>query len=373
VKNELALEKKRIVLDARGAKTTTGRYHQNLIRELAVQGAEFKFTILLNESDRSLDLPCPEGGDLMYVDIPWYSRREHTELPKLIHRLKPSLVHYLMPQQPLLFNKGLKTITTIHDLTLLDKNLQKNRGLKTSLKSRAFALIMRKAAKSSGVICDTQYVKNKLIKRYPHYEGIKNASVIPLAADVHAVAPKPMKDFVGREFCLYVGNFSEHKNIKRMLDGFIETQKSWPELRMLMVGKETDYSKNLRASGVYGKSEGVEWLGFIGNDELAWCYGNAVATMCASLSEGFGLPGLEAMHYGSPLLSSNATCLPEVYKDGPLYFDPLKPAELSALILKLKDNSSLRNTLIENGKRVALSYSWKISAQKTLEAYRRLV
>jgi glycosyltransferase involved in cell wall biosynthesis len=373
MKNELTHQKKHIVLDARGAATTTGRYHQNLIREIAARDTNFRFTILLNEGDRSLDLPAPSNSNIVYVDIPWYSMAEQKILPRVIHSLKPDLVHYLMPQQPLAFNRGVKTVTTIHDLTLVDMQLQKNRGMKTRLKSRVFALILRKAARSDGIICDTNYVKAKLIERYPRLERLQDAHVIPLAAEVHSHGSKPLRDFEKIEFCMYVGNFSEHKNIKLMLEGFLEARKSWPELKLLMIGKATNYSETLRAGGAYEQAQGVEWLGFVGNDELAWCYEHATATICASLSEGFGLPGLEAMQYGSPLLSSNATCLPEVYKDGPLYFDPLKQQELSAQILKLKDNPSLRDELILRGRKVAKSYSWGLSARQTLNVYESLV
>jgi glycosyltransferase involved in cell wall biosynthesis len=87
------------------------------------------------------------------------------------------------------------------------------------------------------------------------------------------------------------------------------------------------------------------------------------------LSEGFGLPGLEAMAHGAPVVSSNATCLPEIYGQAARYFDPVDVQAMSGAINEVLTDKSLREVLIEKGKRQAAKYSWQRMAEQTLEIY----
>ncbi len=92
-----------------------------------------------------------------------------------------------------------------------------------------------------------------------------------------------------------------------------------------------------------------------------------------SLSEGFGLPALEAMQHGAPVASSNATCLPEVYGDAAHYFDPLDVQDMVEKIQQIMDDSDLRKQLIKKGRHQAAKYSWQRMAEQTLEVYQSVL
>lgn len=113
------------------------------------------------------------------------------------------------------------------------------------------------------------------------------------------------------------------------------------------------------------------FTGFVEDEELNWLYQNTSAYVFASLSEGFGLPGLEAMIQGAPVVSSNATCLPEVYGDAAHYFNPLDTDDMAEKINDVLTNPSLRQKLIQNGKVQAKKYSWEKMAKETLLHYKK--
>jgi glycosyltransferase involved in cell wall biosynthesis len=107
----------------------------------------------------------------------------------------------------------------------------------------------------------------------------------------------------------------------------------------------------------------------VSEGELRWLYEHCAAYVFPSLSEGFGLPGLEAMVHGAPVVSSNATCLPEVYGDAAHYFDPLNVDDIARKITEVLDNQALRNNLIARGHAQAATYSWRRMAEQTLAVY----
>ena len=123
----------------------------------------------------------------------------------------------------------------------------------------------------------------------------------------------------------------------------------------------------------YDGIKDVHFTGFIPDQQLAWLYNNAQAYAFPSLSEGFGLPGLESMHYNCPLISSNATCLPEVYGDAAHYFDPNKVEDIARAIKEVLGDKNLKKNLIANGKKQIQLYSWKKMAQETLETYKQVL
>jgi glycosyltransferase involved in cell wall biosynthesis len=100
-------------------------------------------------------------------------------------------------------------------------------------------------------------------------------------------------------------------------------------------------------------------------------YENCVAYVFPSLSEGFGLPGLEAMAHGAPVISSNATCLPEVYGDAAYYFYPYHTKEIANAIEEVVNNKKLRDELVVKGKVQVKKYSWRRMAEQTLEVYKK--
>jgi glycosyltransferase involved in cell wall biosynthesis len=116
----------------------------------------------------------------------------------------------------------------------------------------------------------------------------------------------------------------------------------------------------------------VIFLDYVGDDELPLLFKNADMFVFPSVSEGFGLPALEAMSLGVPTIVSNAASLPEVVGDGALLVDPKDPQGLSRAILKVSEDHDLRRTLVDKGIKRSKAFSWKTTARETLRLYRDL-
>jgi glycosyltransferase involved in cell wall biosynthesis len=117
----------------------------------------------------------------------------------------------------------------------------------------------------------------------------------------------------------------------------------------------------------------VQTMGFITDEELKWMYEHAAVYVFPSYSEGFGLPALEAMVHGTPVASSNATCLPEVCGKAARYFEPGSPTSMARSIEDILTNPRLRKQLITLGHAQVKKFSWRHMAQETLAVYKSVL
>jgi glycosyltransferase involved in cell wall biosynthesis len=146
------------------------------------------------------------------------------------------------------------------------------------------------------------------------------------------------------------------------------------DLKLVLVGKREYHSKQLQKwIKKNTHTESVIFTGFVPDEELKWYYENARAYVFPSLSEGFGLPGLEAMVHGCPVVSSDATCLPEVNGDAAHYFDPLDIQDMATKIDEVISSEPLRKKLIAKGYENAKRFSWRRMATQTLEVYKKVL
>jgi glycosyltransferase involved in cell wall biosynthesis len=120
-----------------------------------------------------------------------------------------------------------------------------------------------------------------------------------------------------------------------------------------------------------GVADSVIFTGYVTEGQLKWLYRSCRVYVFPSLSEGFGLPGLEAMLHRAPVASSMDTCLPEIYGDGAWYFNSLDVFDMARTINELLINKELRNKLIRAGRQQAAKYSWQRMAEQTLDIYKK--
>jgi len=358
----------KIAIDARILRTSTGRYVDRLLHYLQEVDHDNEYVVLLDDKDFDTWQPTNPNFTKQRIAIPNYSFKEQIQYPLLLNKLNVDLVHFIMPQQPLLYFKP--SVTTIHDLTLLHhKNYEDNSKLAYNIKQFIFGLVVRFAAhKSRIVISPTEYVKQDLIRTI----GAKpdKITVTLESADKSEGLADPITKLDGKPFIMYVGRMDPYKNVRRLIQAHQQLIKAHPDLQLALPGAKDG---NVQVVEQWAKDEGfqnIHFLGFISDEQLRWLYENAKTYVLPSLSEGFGLPGLEAMAYGTPLASSNATCLPEVYKDGAHYFDPENIEDIAAKINDLLEDTTLRDTLVKEGNKVIAGYSWKRMAEQTLEVYR---
>lgn len=361
---------KTIVIDAREYSTSTGRYIRNLLAYLPQVDNKHKYIVLLHQKDMASFQPANSRFRSVMTPHKAFSFGEQLGFGLAIRQLKPDLVHFGMVQQPLLY-RG-KKVTTMHDLTTVRfRNPSKNRYIfwvKQQLYKVVNKIVPRTSAK---IITGTEYVKQDIAK-YAHINSRKFV-VTHEAADTITAKPEQVESLVGKQFIMYTGRPMPHKNLGRLIDAFEKLQTKHPDLHLVLAGKKDIlYRRHELAVKRRGLSN-VVFTGFVSEGQLRWLYEHTACYVVASLSEGFGLPGLEAMVHGAPVASSNATCLPEVYGDAPLYFDPENVGDMTKTIGKIISDTNTQKKLVSAGKKQAAKYSWKRMAEQTVEVYNQVL
>lgn len=295
---------------------------------------------------------------------------EQLAYKKQLDRLKPDLVHFTMAQQPIMYSG--KVVTTIHDLTTVRfLNPDKNPVI-LKLKQQIYkGVIKRVARKSAAVITPTQFVKDDLIT----FTGVDpgRITVTLEAADPIDSLPTPLNNLQNTDFIMYIGRPTPHKNLERLLAAFTLLQAQRPTLHLVLAGR-TDSNYRRIADKVTAQGlKNVVFTDFISDGQLHWLYEHCAAYVFPSLSEGFGLPGLEAMQHGAPVVSSNATCLPEVYGEAAHYFDPTNVEAMADAINEVLTDKQLRTQLTAAGRLKVQEYSWRRLAEQTLEIYEQVL
>lgn len=364
----------KIAIDARIINSTTGRYVERLLYYLEQIDHSNHYLILVRKKDINIYTPTNPNFEIIEADFDDYSLSEQIGLKRLLDSLKPDLVHFCMPQQPVLYRGA--HVTTVHDLTLLRTYSSDKNYLVYKFKQFVGRFVFKYVAKSSNkIITPSKFTKDSLVK----FANISPDKVIVTyeGADKSATKPSPIKDLQNTEYIMYVGNQSDYKNIRRLVEAHQLLRQKHPHLLLVLVGRLSGVSgASLRRNKTWVEQrdyEGVIFTDFVSDEQLAWLYLNAQAYVFPSLMEGFGLPGLEAMLYGTPVVSSNATCLPEIYGDAAHYFDPKNVLAIADAIAAVIDSRDRREALVKKGHAQVARYSWKRTAEQTLAVYKHVL
>lgn len=356
-----------IVVDARIIRSSTGTYVLNLLRWLEKIDHKNRYTILVPSADIDYYTPEHRNFSLVACDIGNYSLAEQTEFKTFLENLNPDLVHFCMPQQPIRY-KG-RSVTTVHDLTLLKTyNTDKN-WLMYKTKQQVGKHVFKKIAKTNEyIITPSNFTRDEYIA----FTGIDPERVkVTYEAAETSIGDIERYDVPHKDYLLYVGQQSDYKNIPRLAASHQKLLEKHPDLGLVLVGglnKAALKNKRLFASLGY---KNIHFTGFVSNPQRDWLYKHARAYVFPSLMEGFGLPGLEVMTYGTPLVSSNATCLPEVYGEAAHYFNPTDTGDMTRAIDDVLTDKKLRRHLIHKAHKQLHKYSWKKTAHETLEIYEK--
>jgi len=358
----------RIVIDARESGTSTGRYVDKLIECLHNLKPEFEIIVLTQTPRISFMKQVAPNFEVVESNFQEFTFGEQLGFKSQIKKLKPDLVHFAMTQQPVSY-RG-KAITTIHDLTTARYTNPAKNPLVYTLKQWVYRWVIKKVAKKSQIlITPSQFVKDDVAQ----YANVSPDKIIVTyeAADKIIAKPEPLAQQVGKTFLLYVGRPTPHKNLQRAVDAFAAVKNPHPNLQFVLAGKFDANYQLLRDYATQKTIKGLIFTDFVSEGQLRWLYENAKVYVFPSLSEGFGLPGLEAMAHGLPVAAARASCLPEVYKDGAIYFDPFDTDDIAAKISQILDDPKLAAELKAKGAKVAASYSWQRMATQTLEVYQK--
>lgn len=358
-----------IVIDARIRRASTGRPVDRLVNYLQKLDTDNRYTILLEPSDSWR----PVNPNFTIKKIP-YKQFSLNPLQLFayswfLYRLKADLVYFtLCGQQPLFYFK--KQVTLTHDLTML-RYARAGRLPKWvhALRMLGYRLLFWSGNRlATKIFVPTKFVAQDLAENYKFTKD-KILVTYESAEKMHTKDElKPPKG-VDVPFIFHVGSPFPHKNIERLVEVFNDLSKQYPDLKLVLPGKREYYFKILEEQVKQSPAaEKIIIPGFITDGELSWLYKNAECYVLPSLSEGFGLPGLEAMINHCPVVSSNATCLPEVYQDAAVYFDPTDSLDVKDKIISVISSKKLQHKLVSAGEIQAKKYSWERMCQQMHQA-----
>lgn len=221
--------------------------------------------------------------------------------------------------------------------------------------------------KASKVITISEASKNDIIKHY-RVKASKVEVVYPGIKKNQTSNMNNLKKKYGieRDFILFVGTLQPRKNVSRLIEAFAKIKDKNTEL--IIVGKKGwMFDEILKAPKNFGVSDRVKFLDTVPDEDLPIFYKKATCFVLPSLYEGFGLPVLEAMQYGCPVITSNVSSLPEAGGDAALYVDPQSADDIAEKIEKLLGSASLRKDLVEKGHKQVAKFSWEKTARETLK------
>lgn len=363
----------RIVIDARIIETSTGVYMQRFVHFLHKMNDEANEYIVLmpGKHVEKWQEKLPRFS-VQAADQKWYTVSEQWSFFWQLRSLKPDLVHFTMPQQPLLWTQP--AITTIHDTTLLRfDNIDDMHPLEYKARKAIFQFLVHVVIwRAARILVPTQFVRDDLVK-FARGKHADKFIVTLEAGDPVEAEPEIIKDLAGKKFFFFVGNAFPYKNLKRTILAYREFKKTHPEYHLAFAGKKEFFYEELEK---YIADEGIKdvhILGFISHGEKRWAFQNAAAFVTASLSEGFHIPILEALFEDCPVISSNASCLPEVAGDAALYFDPSSTEDLVAKMEQLESDDELKHELVVKGRVQVKKFSWEKMVHETHDSYRAVL
>ena len=362
----------KIIIDARMLFWTgIGRYTRALLDELQVLDTANEYLVLVRRADWALFEPSVANFKKVECSINPYTLSEQWALYLQLKALKPDLVHFTAPNAPLLY-RGTRVVT-VHDLTLLDYDTSRGSGFRKvlrGLKRLPFRLVLANDARfATALITATDFVHDQLIERLG--APSKRVYTTLLAADPNIAGPASIDRFgqLG-QYIFYIGNMYPYKNISSTISALGEL-KSHPTLQLVIAGKRDSFSAQLEAlAHQLGVGDRVKFIGYVSDGEMVSLYRTAALYVNPSLSEGFGLQGLEAMSHGAPVVAARASCLPEVYGDAAEYFDPYDALDQARAIALVLDDAVVRKRLSAAGTERVKTFSWKKMATETLAVYR---
>lgn len=360
-----------------GNQSGTGSYADALIRELPSQ-------------DEALDLHvvCPDALCSEYADVratllpctvrrsPWGTVRRNLGMAREIRQTAPDIVHY-PANFARLAGGGMKSdtriVVTVHDLSFL-------REPSWFIPTRSIyyrSIIRRTVRRAARLLADSQATANDLVERLSVPADRIDVTLLGVdrrfkpASDAEITRVRRRYHLPPR-FFLYVGTLEPRKNIPRIVEAW-DSIADDTDLDLVIAGREgwkVGAIHDTVATSDYPRR--IHFPGFIDGDDLPAMLSAAEAFVWPSLWEGFGLPPLEAMACGVPVITSNTSSLPEVVGVAAMTVNPLDVDELADTMLRLSEDDALKEELSRKGRARAAEFTWARTARLTMDAYRKV-
>lgn len=300
----------------------------------------------------------------------------HGLIPLMAKRLKLDIIHDPTAVTPMLFGAGgARIVSSVHDVIPISYP-QNSSTLDTLIYTRWLPF---KLPRVDAIITDSEHAKSDIVRLmhvpseqvHVTYYGARDLfRPIPLDEARTTLRTQFNIDF---PYLLYVGNLTKRKNIELALRGFAQIHTQFPDVRFVVVGPSTFRQTPVGAiAESLGIADKVVVTGAVPDAALPVIYSAAEVFVFPSFYEGFGLPVVEAMACGTPVITSNATSLPEVVGDAGFMVDPNSVDEMVTALTRVLNDPQLRQTMREKGLERTKQFTWKRTAQQTIEVYRKI-
>jgi glycosyltransferase involved in cell wall biosynthesis len=378
----------RILIDARHVRDFGyGTYIRNLLRGLASIGAPHEFFLPVRSTDRDELEGLPGNFHPLPYERMDTGPQDRIQFSFFARKQLPSLVHIPLARVPLFLPRPY--IVTVHDISSLV--LEQGAGWRGEIRR---ALLRRSLLEAACVIAVSEWTRNDLISlmNLPParirriYGAVDPSFTDPKPARwARAAGPEAREHERRREleryqvhypYLLYSGTIRPQKNIPRLVEAFallrgkLQGHPQWKDLRLIIIGDEISRYPAVRQAVIQSRVEPyVRFLGFVPKETLRVFYESAAAFVFPSLYEGFGLPPLEAMACGAPVVCSTATSLPEAVGDAAEMVSPDNVFDIARGIEEVLLNEQRRKELTERGARRVREFRWETTAAQVLAIY----
>ena len=376
----IGLDGKILTLRAGG----TGRYAINLTRAMLAEAAahrpDLEFVVLTGpQTSREVMEEFRGRCEVRFLGAKSSVIRSLTLVPAALRRLRVDVFHGMDHVGIPLVGRSCRYVVTVHDVIplILPETFTPRHRLVVRM---ALARVRRQADR---VLVPSRAVKRDVVQRVGYPEG--RVVVTPEGCEPRfrpVRSERILRDVAARyglppRYVLAVGTLEPRKNLTTLLEAFARLRRDGEvdaDLRLVLAGARGWLDEPIFATvRSLGLEEAVRFTGFVDDDDLPAVYSGAALFVFPSLHEGFGLPLLEAMACGVPVVTSNISSMPEVAGDAAVLVDPRDEQSLAAAIARLLRDEALRDRLREAGIARARQFSWEATARRTLDAYASVV
>lgn len=349
-----------------------GVYTYNLLRNLLRIDLENDYLIFTDRStyDSTLTSLNTENSKVLAINASPLTLKHHLSFIPVFLANQLDVYHYPHFDMPL--GQYYPSVVTVHDLYPISIT-----GYCSREKQYYFRFIVRlNLLKAKKVIAVSEYTKREILENFPIdrkkieviYEGVDESFKNTASINNERVRKKFKTE---NDFILYVGNHKPHKNLTALLKAYARLDQKVQRSYDLVIAGDMKKSDKylLQTVEELGLRNRVKFIGFVDQKDLPGVYKAATVLVMPSLKEGFGLPILEAMACGTPVVAANTSALPEVAGQACLFFDPYDIDEMSRVIYQVLEDEALQKELSKLGKKRANSFSWKETARRTIQLY----
>lgn len=356
-----------------------GRYVFELVKNILAQDKVNEYCLFYRENYTSSEIlnifQAFSNVKLVSSFSRHYSFSEQTTFLRLLNKENCDLVHFPNFNMPILYKKPY--LVTIHDMV--------HHKISGAKKSRyfhflAYKKVIRQAAKNARAVITVSESSKKDIVKYLQVlprkvEVIYEASSLNVNIPEDKVEKVKKQYYLNKPYFLFVGVLERKKNIVNLTRGFDAfIQKYGLNMDLVIAGKVDPHYPLIKHSAMdIANKNHLVFTGSPEDEELAALYKGAYAFVSASMHEGFGLPGVEAMNFGLPLAVSNTEVFNEVYDNGAVYFNPEEVDDIAEKMHLLANDKEFYQTLAEKSFKRGQMFSWEKTAKETLEVYKQIL